>query len=190
MTPVVALLDANVLYPASLRDLLLQLAFAGFYRARWSAEIDEEWKRNLLAARPELAAKIERTQAVMRRAIPDALVTGYESQIPNLILPDIGDRHVLAAAITAEAEVIVTFNTKDFPADALTPHGLVAQHPDVFLQGFITETPSLFLAVVKQCLARLLHPPLTAADYLKTMRRIGLPETAAFLEDNQTRWQS
>jgi len=115
MTPVVAILDANVLYSASLRDVLLQLAFAGFYQARWSADIDEEWKRNLLVARPELAERIERTQAVMRRAVPDALVTGYGAHIPNLVLPDPDDRHVLAAAIAAEAEVIVTFNTRDFP---------------------------------------------------------------------------
>jgi hypothetical protein len=65
MIPAVALLDANVLYPAPLRDLLLQLAFNGLYQARWSAEIDDEWKRNLLAARPELAERIDRTHAVM-----------------------------------------------------------------------------------------------------------------------------
>jgi len=61
MMPVVALLDANVLYPALLRDLLLQLAFDGLFQARWSADIDNEWKRNLLSDRPELAAQIELT---------------------------------------------------------------------------------------------------------------------------------
>lgn len=178
MTPVIALLDANVLYPASLRDVLLELAFAGFYQARWSAEIDEEWKRNLLAARPELAERIERTQAVMRRAIPDALVTGYASQIPNLVLPDANDRHVLAAAIAAEAEIIVTFNMRDFPAAALAPHGLVAQHPDEFLQGFIATMPTQFVAVVRRCVGRLRHPPVSASSYLTIMSRLGLTETA------------
>ena len=101
MIPAVALLDANVLYPASLRDLLMQLAFSGLYKARWSAEIDDEWSRNLLAARPDLAERIDRTRAVMHRAIPDALVTGHAALIPVLSLPDPNDRHVLAAAITA-----------------------------------------------------------------------------------------
>jgi hypothetical protein len=75
------LLDANVLYCAPLRDLLLQLAFAGLFQARWSADIDDEWQRNLLAARPELASQIARTHAIMHRGIPDALVTGYQSRI-------------------------------------------------------------------------------------------------------------
>ena len=75
MTPAVALLDANVLYPAPLRDVLLQLAFTGLYQARWSAEIADEWKRNLIGNRPELAERIDRTQATMLRAIPDAVVT-------------------------------------------------------------------------------------------------------------------
>lgn len=127
MIPAVALLDANVLYPAPLRDLLLQLAFTGLYQARWSAEIDDEWKRNLLAARPEGAERIERTHAVMHRAIPDALVRDYAHLIPNLSLPDPGDRHVLAAVITTVADVIVTFNLKDFPPTTLSPYGLEAQ---------------------------------------------------------------
>jgi uncharacterized membrane protein AbrB (regulator of aidB expression) len=85
MIPAVALLDANVLYPATLRDLLLQLAFSGLYRARWSAEIDDEWQRNLLAARPGTADRIARTAAAMHRAIVDALVTGYKRLIPKLV---------------------------------------------------------------------------------------------------------
>jgi PIN domain len=93
MIPVVALLDANVLYPAPLRDLLLQLAFAGLFQARWSAHIDDEWQRNLLTDRPELAARIPLTQATMHRAILDALVTGYEARIADLSLPDPDDRH-------------------------------------------------------------------------------------------------
>jgi predicted nucleic acid-binding protein len=189
MMPVVAILDANVLYPASLRDVLLQLAFAGLYQARWSAEIDEEWKRNLLAARPELTERIERTQAVMRRAIPDALVTSYANHIPNLVLPDPDDRHVLAAAIAAEGEVIVTFNTRDFPAAALAPHDLVAQHPDEFLQGFIATVPAQFMAVVRRCVHRLTNPPVAASTYLETLRRLGLQETATFLASNHNDWQ-
>jgi hypothetical protein len=166
MIPAVALLDANVLYPAPLRDLLLQLAFMDLYQARWSAEIDDEWTHNLLVARPELTERIERTRAIMHQALPGALVTGYAALIPNLSLPDQNDRHVLAAAITATAEVIVTFNLKDFPDAALAPYGLVAQHPDAFLQTFIATMPSGVVAAVRDCLTRLTHPPVAATDYL------------------------
>jgi predicted nucleic acid-binding protein len=142
MTAAVALLDANVLYSAPLRDLLVQLAFNGLFQARWSADIEVEWKRNLLNARPELAEQIERTQVIMRRAIPDALVAGYESQILGLTLPDPDDRHVLAAAIAAEANVIVTFNLKDFPREALAPHDIEAPHPDAFIKSLAEVMPS------------------------------------------------
>lgn len=190
MIPAVAILDANALYPAPLRDLLVQMAFRGLYQARWSAEIDDEWKRNLLAARPDLADRIAQTQAVMRRAVPDAHVTGYAHLIPSLSLPDPDDRHVLAAAITAGADVIVTFNLKDFPAAAMESYGLVAQHPDVFLQTFIAGMPFQVLAEVRECLSRLTLPPITADGYLKNMRRLGLTETAAFLDANRIAWNS
>lgn len=189
MTPQIALLDANVLYPAPLRDLLLQLAFAGIYQARWSAEISSEWKRNLLAARPELAERIARTQAVMHHVLPDAIVTGYESLIPTLSLADPNDRHVLPAAITASANVIVTFNLRDFPSVALEPHGLFAQHPDNFLQSLIAATPLEVLAGVRNCLGRLTQPALSSPDYLDVLDRLGLVNTAAFLRANPENWQ-
>jgi predicted nucleic acid-binding protein len=188
MTAAVALLDANVLYAAPLRDLLIQLAFTGLFQARWSAAIDDEWTRNLRAARPELTEYITRTQFLMHRSIPDALVTNYESQIAGLILPDPDDRHVLAAAITAAADVIVTFNTKDFPTAVLAPYGIVAQHPDAFLKSFIIAMPSHILAGVRECLGRLIRPPISPANYLDNIRKIGLIETAAFLEANRGQW--
>ena len=150
-----ALLDANVLYPAPLRDLLVQLAYTRVYRARWTIEINDEWKRNLLIARPELADRIARTQAVMHRALPDALVTGYESLIPTLYLPDLDDRHVLAAAVTSSANVIVTYNLRDFPSAILEPYGLVAQHPDEFFRVLIEAAPSEVLGCVCSCVGRL-----------------------------------
>ena len=142
-----------------------------------------------MAARPELASQIALTHTTMHRALPDALVTGYQSGIDGLSLPDPDDRHVLAAAITVAADVIVTFNLKDFPAAALAPYGVEAQHPDAFLQSIIAVMPLQVLAAVRDCLSRLTRPPITAADYLKIMRRIGLPEATAFLENNLAHWQ-
>lgn len=100
-----AILDANVLYPAPLRDLLMHLAVAGLFKAKWIDAIYDEWMRNLLAHRPDLSKpQLERTRELMNRAVPDALVSGYEPLVPALTLPDPDDRHVLAAAIRAGAD--------------------------------------------------------------------------------------
>ena len=115
-----AVYDACVLYPAPLRDFLMWLALSGRFRAKWSLEIHNEWKRNLLKNRPDLTAEqLNRTSELMDLALPDACVTGYEDLIEGLTLPDIDDRHVLAVAIRCNASVIVTFNQKDFPCAAL-----------------------------------------------------------------------
>lgn len=115
-----AVLDACVLYPAPIRDLLLHLANAELYTPKWTDRIHDEWLRNLILNRPDLeATKLERTIREMKNAFPDSGVENYESLILSLQLPDEDDRHVLAAAIRCKADVIVTFNVKDFPAKDL-----------------------------------------------------------------------
>jgi predicted nucleic acid-binding protein len=119
--PLTVVFAACVLYPAPLRDLLMHLAVTDVVRARWTESIHDEWIRSVLADRPDLTREqLERTRSLMNTHVRDALVEGYESLIPGLTLPDPEDRHVLAAAIRAGASVIVTFNLRDFPADALT----------------------------------------------------------------------
>ncbi|WP_310482297.1 PIN domain-containing protein, partial [Chamaesiphon sp. VAR_48_metabat_403] len=126
--------DACVLYPAPLRDLLVQLATTGIFRAKWTELIHDEWTRNLLIKRPDLKAdRLARLRVLMNQNVPDSLVTDFENLIPTLELPDPDDRHVLAAAISADAKIIVTFNLKDFPDPILAKHEIVAQHPDVFV---------------------------------------------------------
>lgn len=103
MAAFTALYDANVLYPAELRNLLMHLALIGLFRAKWSAEIHEEWMSNLLINRPDLKrVQLERTRMLMDKHAVDALVTGYEDLIPGLQLPDPDDRHVLAAVDRGE----------------------------------------------------------------------------------------
>ncbi len=99
-----AILDANVLYPNLLRDLLLSLAAAGLYHARWTSEINDEWTRNLIANRPDLTSKVPLLLELVNQAVPDCLVENYASLIESLVLPDPGDRHVLAAAIAGHAD--------------------------------------------------------------------------------------
>ena len=115
MAAFIVFYDANVLYPAELRNILMYLARTRMFRAKWSADVQEEWISSLLKRRPDLTReKLERTRRLMDLAVPDVLVTGYEHLIPGLVLPDEKDRHVLAAAIHCGASVIVTFNLHDF----------------------------------------------------------------------------
>ena len=98
----------------------MHLALTDLFRAKWTDDIHEEWMRSVLKNRPDLRREqLERTRDLMNAHVRDCLVTGYEDLIDSLALPDPDDRHVLAAAIRAGAEVIVTFNLKDFPPNAL-----------------------------------------------------------------------
>lgn len=131
---VVVLYDANVLYPNTLRDVLIRVAMAGLVRARWTDAILDEVFEHLKENRPDLdPARLDRTRMLMNSAVRDVLVEGYESRIARLTLPDPDDRHVLAAAIQAKASIIVTSNTGDFPTSALERFGIAAQPPDDFL---------------------------------------------------------
>ena len=115
----IAVYDANVLYSAPLRDLLIRLAQAGLVRAKWTDAIHDEWIRNVVQNYPHLSAeRLARTRTLMNDAVRDCLVAGYEDLIASLTLPDPDDRHVLAAAIRG-AGVIVTYNLADFPAETL-----------------------------------------------------------------------
>jgi predicted nucleic acid-binding protein len=155
----VVLLDANVLYPATLRDFLITLATTGLYSAKWTEQIHDEWSRNLLEKRPELEAALARTRELMNIAVPDCLVSGYEPLIEGLELPDPDDRHVLAASIRCGAQIIVTHNLKDFPEDTLYHYGIEAMHPDEFLEYQFGLRPDLVIKAAKAQRARLQNPP-------------------------------
>lgn len=143
--PAIAVFDANVLYSASLRDLLVRLALAGLVGFRCTNRIHEEWIRNVIQNYPDITReKAENVRDLMNLAIPDGIVTDYEDRIKPLALPDPDDRHVLAAAIHADAEVIVTFNLKDFPAVALAGYSIEAMHPDEFLASLFDAAPGPF----------------------------------------------
>ena len=179
---IVAFLDANVLFPATLRSVLLELAHADLYAPLWSEDVHQEWMRSLVAARPNLPReRIARMRSLMEAHVGDVTVTGYESLISTLFLPDPDDRHVLAAAIHGRANVIVTSNLKDFPTDVLAPHGIVAQHPDMFIRGLLQTDPEGVIAALEADRADLVNPPLTVGDYLAVLERSGLRETVAAL---------
>ena len=174
----VVIYDACVLYPAPMRDFLIHLANTGLFAAKWTDRIHDEWIRNLLAKRPELAENLRRTRRLMDAAVPDCLVHGYEPLIAALDLPDPDDRHVLAAAIRAGAQLIITTNLKDFPPDALSAFGVEATHPDTFVEQQLDLHESAVVRVAKQHRASLKKPPKSAEDYLETLSAQGLVVTA------------
>ncbi|WP_367374755.1 PIN domain-containing protein [Pseudomonas lini] len=181
-SPFTAVYDACVLYPAPLRDFLMWLALSGRFRARWSLEIHNEWKRNLLKNRPDLTTEqLDRTSDLMDQAIPDACVSGYEKLIEGLTLPDIDDRHVLAAAIRCNASVIVTFNQKDFPDEALGSFGIEAQHPDEFVDNLFDLDPAAVVAAAQRQRKQLKMPPMDVGTYLDLLFRQGLIQSSKAL---------
>ena len=173
--PVTAIIDANVLYPAPLRDLVIRLAQAGLVRARWTESIHDEWIRSVLKNNSQVSAeRLTRTRALMNAAVRDCLVVRHEDMIESLTLPDPDDRHVLAAAICSGAQAIVTYNLKDFPTKTLAHFGIEAQHPDDFLTSLFEFSPGLVCLTVKRQRESLRKPPRTAEEMLFTLESQGL----------------
>lgn len=182
MAALTAFFDANVLYPSELWNILMHLALAGLFRAKWSAEVHEEWISNLLKNRPDLTRqKLERTRHLMDKATLDALVEGYEDLIPGLNLPDENDRHVLAAAIRGEAQVIVTMNLKDFPEKVLRQYEIEAHHPDEFILQLIELSPDTVLAAAETHRQSLKNPPRSIDEFLASLEAQGLVRSVAAL---------
>lgn len=183
MSPPVVLLDACTLYPAVLRDVLMRLALHGLISARWTDAIHDEWIEAVLRDGTDLTReRLQRTRELMDLHAEGSLVTDYEQRMQDLELPDVDDRHVLAAAIEAEAGMILTWNLKDFPEAVLDSHSLRAATPDELLAGLIEDHRDEMIAVLREARLSLKQPPLTAAEYLVTLRNQGLTRTCALLE--------
>jgi predicted nucleic acid-binding protein len=178
----VVLYDANVLYPSTLRVLLIRVAQAGLVQANWTDQILDEVFRNLAMNRPDLdPERLARTRDLMNRAVRDCLVTGYEPLVDALDLPDPGDRHVLAAAIKARAQVIVTHNLKDFPPTVLEKWDMEAKSADDFILDQIDLSRDSVYGAVQRIADSRANPPPTFADVLAMLERDGLVESVAAL---------
>ena len=179
----VVVYDACVLYPAPVRDLLMELAISGLVQAKWTERIHQEWMSSLLKDRPEIEERIQQTRRLMDIAIPDALVTHYESLIEGITLPDPEDRHVLAAALKCGAQMIVTANLKDFPQEQLTPYAIDALHPDQFIEQHFGLNQAAVIACAKRIRSRLQNPEKSADEYLEILSSSRLPVTANLLRE-------
>ncbi|HEX2542476.1 MAG TPA: PIN domain-containing protein [Caldimonas sp.] len=176
-----ALLDACVLYPVTVADVLMSLARTGLFAAKWSIEIESEWLTNVAKANEHLKLdRLERRRALMRLAVPDWEVPQrkYSPLVPAIVLPDANDRHVLAAAIAGHADCIVSANTRDFPEEALSVHDIELIHPDDFVIMQWDMDPLVALQALKTMRTRFKAPPLTAEEFADRLERSGLYVTA------------
>lgn len=173
-----AFFDACALFGIRLTDLILRLADEGAFRVLWSDEVLEEVRRNVIRS-GVVASDVDRRVTAMRQYFPDALVTGYEGLTASLTC-DAKDRHVLAAAVRAKADVLVTFNEKDFPEHSLDPFDVEIVHPDDFLLDQLDLFPGIVTRVLRELTEDYRDPPVTVDDVLETLRRAGVPR---FVED-------
>lgn len=182
--PFVVVYDACVLYPASLRDLLVRLASRRLVHARWSQAILEEMRAAVLENHPHLErSQLDRTLELMGRAVPEAAVTDYEPLVSSLHLPDPDDRHVLAVAIRAGAQAIVTANLRDFPAKALEPYDIEALHPDRFVLDTLDLYPGAVCEVLAEQISDLRNPPQSRDDVLARFTRCGLIQSVTRIRE-------
>ena len=180
------ILDACVLYPPSLRDLLMWLASVRLYAPRLTEEIHTEWIRNVLADNSEVTpAQLDRTRRLMNQVSSNCVVSDYEMYTSTVRLPDENDRHVLAAAIKSKASSIVTYNLSDFPVETLQEFGIQPIHPDAFLSGLFDEKKQLFLRGVRSHRESLHNPPKDVAGYIQTLKVNRLHELAARLTGHE-----
>ena len=182
----IAVLDANVLYPVPIRDLLLSLANEGLFQPKWSSIIQEEWVRNLLLKRPDLSRnKLLKTVEAMNETFPEANITGFDDIINGLILPDNNDRHIVATAVRSKSELIVTFNTKDFPKKYLDNFGIDILHPDIFISDLIHLDHVKAMNGFNKQVKRLVNPPRSHSQVLDTFENCGLVNSASIFREMQ-----
>lgn len=147
MIPQRVVLDACVLFPTVMREVLVGCAAAGLYEPRWSARILEEWARATARIGAEVIARGE--VALLRSRWPDAEVQVPDTALSRFWLPDPNDIHVLAAAVIGHADLIITLNAQDFPRDLLQAEGLKRADPDGFLCDLFARNPDAVREVVE-----------------------------------------
>lgn len=159
------LLDANVLYPTYLRDLLLHFAEREYYEVRWTEQILQEASRNIKKRRPEhLHDKVDSMMAQLNEAFEEACVTGYEDLIPAMRNHP-KDRHVLAAAVKDNVDMIITDNGKDFPREACDKYEIEVMKPDEFLLcQWSLGDPGVFCTLLEELVDSYSRPAYTLSN--------------------------
>lgn len=171
-------LDACVLAPYPLADILLRLADEQTYRPLWSADILAETRRTMIEKLGLAEERANRRLTAMRESFIDAEITGYRDLIPVMKNND-KDRHVLAAAVRETAEVIVTFDRAGFPDDALKEYSIRSLHPDDFLLDQLDLYKDATKLAIRGIVESWTNPPFTLDEILEALARVGVPGFAA-----------
>ena len=174
-------LDACVLYPTVLREILLGLAEAGLYEPLWSERILREWVLATAKIGPGAPVVAEGEAALARAKFPRAMVAAQAQIEARLSLPDPNDIHVLAVAIAGHADAIVTFNAADFPRPVLADFGLERRDPDGFLWQLHSENPAKVALVVEAVRATAERLSGQAMPLKSLMKRVRLHRLAKAL---------
>lgn len=177
------LLDACVLYPTVMREILIGVAGAGLYQPLWSPRILEEWARAAAKLGPGQEALARGEIAALEARWPGASVIPHAGDEARLWLPDPADVHVLAAAIAGSADVLLTLNVKDFPRHTLTEEGLEREVPDLFLRALWEAHPTEVEAVAGAVQAE--AERLSGEDWpiRKLMKKARLPRLGKALDN-------
>lgn len=181
VAPFKVILDANVLYPFTVRDTLLRATALGLYQAYWSDFILDEVERNLTKNGVMDAQKAQQLRGAMTDAFPEAAVSGFEALIDAMPNDD-KDRHVAAAAVKAGAQVIVTNNVKDFEQ---LPDGIEVQTADEFLSNLYDLDPETMHSLVKDQAEALKKPPVSHQELVEGLRKT-VPEFADLLTNHSS----
>lgn len=169
------MIDACVLYPTVMREVIIGCAKIGLIEPRWSPRILEEWARAAAKLGPEQAAWARGEIATLEAQFPMANITYDQSIERQYWLPDPDDVHVLTAAVVGSCDAILTVNAKDFPRNLLTEEGLFRADPDGFLLRLHDEAPDPVRAIATDVLARANHLSDRPWDMRALMKKARLP---------------
>ncbi|MCK0138877.1 PIN domain-containing protein [Aliiroseovarius sp. F47248L] len=176
------LIDACVLYPTVMREMVLGAAQEGFFTPLWSPRILEEWARAAAKLGPDQESVARAEIALLRDRWPDAGIQPRDGDLRRLWLPDENDIHVLAAAIAGGADVLLTMNNADFPRHTLAEEGLRRESPDPFLCIFLDQNPDGMCRVADRVLTQ--ARTLSGEDWTirRLMKKARLPRLGKALE--------
>lgn len=175
---IVAFLDANIFPHTWLTDVLPTFADHHMFDPEFSNEVLGEARRALIDDLGKDPIWTERYLTAISNIRPYYLVSATPELDDTVMLPDVDDRHVAAAAHNGDADVIVTFNLKDFPAEQLAKIGLAARHPDTFLVSLAENQPEKAVKAMIELVASKRHPPRTMSEELDRLESSGMPEFA------------
>lgn len=175
------LLDACILFPTVLREILIGAATAGGFQPLWSAKILAEWRHTAARLGPEADRIAGAEIALLNANWPDASVDFDAGVLDILTLPDRNDRHVLAAAMAGGADVLLTRNLRDFPTRVLARHDILRRDPDSFLLDFAHTGEADIATVVGEVQARTEAISGREQPLRPLLKRAGLPRLGKLL---------